>query len=121
MRLRGPALLGVGAVEEPEVETDEGDPGARRHRVDRPAGDPDRLAAHGEEGGADLVRWAFTYDRQHPSDRVEIAATDSSGKAVAAQTTSYVKVDAVSFKNGVVYLVAGGRTYTLSDASEIAA
>lgn len=52
---------------------------------------------------------------------VEIAASDSSGKAVAAQTTSYVKVDAVSFKNGVVYLVAGGRTYTLSDVSEIAA
>lgn len=52
---------------------------------------------------------------------VEIVATDSAGKAVAAQTTSYVKVDAVSFKNGVVYLVAGGRTYTLSDVSEIAA
>ena len=52
---------------------------------------------------------------------VEISATDAAGKAVTAQTTSYVKVDAVSFKNGVVYLVAGGRTYTLSDVSEIAA
>jgi flagellar basal-body rod modification protein FlgD len=52
---------------------------------------------------------------------VEISATDAEGKAVTAQTTSYVKVDAVSFKNGVVYLVAAGRTFTLSDVSEIAA
>lgn len=52
---------------------------------------------------------------------VEISATDASGKAVTAQTKSYVKVDAVSFQNGVVYLVGAGRTYTLSDVSEIAA
>jgi hypothetical protein len=40
---------------------------------------------------------------------------------VAAKTTSYVKVDAVSFKDGVVYLVAGGKTFSLSDITEIAA
>ena len=52
---------------------------------------------------------------------VEVNATDADGKMVAAKTTSYVKVDAVSFKDGVVYLVAGGKTFSLSDITEIAA
>jgi flagellar basal-body rod modification protein FlgD len=52
---------------------------------------------------------------------VDVTAVDATGKAVTAQTTSYVKVDAVSFQNGVVYLVGGGKTFTLSDVSEIAA
>ena len=52
---------------------------------------------------------------------VEANATDASGKAVTVVTTSYLKVDAVSFKDGVVYLVAGGKTFSLSDVTEIAA
>ena len=52
---------------------------------------------------------------------VEASATDASGKAVTVVTTSYLKVDAVSFKDGVVYLVAGGKTFSLSDVTEIAA
>lgn len=52
---------------------------------------------------------------------VEATATDASGKAVTVVTTSYLKVDAVSFKDGVVYLVAGGKTFSLSDVTEIAA
>lgn len=51
---------------------------------------------------------------------VEASATDASGKAVTVVTTSYLKVDAVSFKDGVVYLVAGGKTFSLSDVTEIA-
>lgn len=52
---------------------------------------------------------------------VDVSATDAGGKSVAAQTTSYLKVDAVNFKDGVVYLVAGGRTFSLSDVTEITA
>ncbi|MBI4911338.1 MAG: flagellar hook assembly protein FlgD [Acidobacteria bacterium] len=52
---------------------------------------------------------------------VEITATGTDGKAIDAKTTCYVKVDAVTFKAGVVYLVAGGKTYTLSEVTEIAA
>jgi flagellar basal-body rod modification protein FlgD len=51
---------------------------------------------------------------------VAVSATDATGKAVTAQTSCFVKVDAVSFQNGVVYLVGGGNTYNLSDVSEIA-
>jgi flagellar basal-body rod modification protein FlgD len=52
---------------------------------------------------------------------VEASAADASGKPVNIATTSYLKVDAVSFKDGVVFLVAGGRTFSLSDVTEIAA
>lgn len=52
---------------------------------------------------------------------VEASATDAGGKPVNVTTTSYLKVDAVSFKDGVVFLVAGGKTYSLSDVTEIAA
>ncbi len=83
------------------------------------------LPQDGLKAGSTVVDWdgkdALGATLPDGDYTVEITATDASGKAVAAQTTSYVKVDAVSFKNGVVYLVAGGRTYTLSDVSEIAA
>lgn len=52
---------------------------------------------------------------------VEATATAADGKPVSIQVSSYLRVDAVSFKDGVVYLVAGGRTYSLSDITEIAA
>lgn len=52
---------------------------------------------------------------------VEATATDASGKPVTVTTSSYLRVDAVSFKDGVVYLVAGGKTFSLSDITEIAA
>lgn len=52
---------------------------------------------------------------------VEVQATDANGNPVTAQTNSYLRVDAVTFKEGLVFLVAGGRTYSLSEVTEIAA
>lgn len=83
------------------------------------------LPQGGMKAGTSMVDWdgkdALGATLPDGDYTVEISATDATGKAVTAQTTSYVKVDAVSFKNGVVYLIAGGRTFTLSDISEIAA
>ena len=77
------------------------------------------------KAGATMVDWdgkdAQGATLPDGSYSVEVSATGADGKAVTAQTTSYVKVDAVTFKDGVVYLVAGGKTFTLSDVSEIAA
>ena len=77
------------------------------------------------KAGTAMVDWDGKDDKgttlPDGSYTVDITAADATGKAVTAQTTSYVKVDAVSFKDGVVYLIAGGKTFTLSDVSEIAA
>lgn len=52
---------------------------------------------------------------------LEISAKDSAGKAVDVKSTSSVKVDSVSFSGGNVFLLAGGRQWSLSDISKISA
>jgi flagellar basal-body rod modification protein FlgD len=51
---------------------------------------------------------------------VSVAATDASGNAVAATTTSFATVTAVSFTNGTLTVTAGGQQYPLSAVNEIA-
>lgn len=83
------------------------------------------LSLDGAKAGMTKVAWdgkdAQGAALPDGSYTVEVSATDASGNPVTAQTTSYLRVDAVSFKDGVVYLVAGGRTYSLSEITEIAA
>ncbi len=50
---------------------------------------------------------------------VEIDAQGANGKSVGTATTTYLRVDAVSFTNGTVTLLAGGRSYALSDISQL--
>lgn len=52
---------------------------------------------------------------------VTVNATDSNGKSVTATSSSYIKVDAVLFKDGTVYILSGGKQYSLSDVSEVSA
>lgn len=52
---------------------------------------------------------------------VEVTATGADGKAVPAATTGRLKVDAVLFQGGAIFLMAGGRRFSLADVSEIAA
>jgi flagellar basal-body rod modification protein FlgD len=83
------------------------------------------LSLDGAKAGSNKVAWdgkdAQGAALPDGSYTVEVSATDANGKAVTAETTSYMKVDAVSFKDGLVYLVAGGKTYSLGDITEIAA
>lgn len=55
------------------------------------------------------------------SYKVEVAATDSAGKAVAIRTNLTMKVDAVTFKNGGIYLTSGSTMFSLADVLEITA
>ena len=77
------------------------------------------------QAGPSTVAWDGKDDKgatlPDGSYTVSVSATDASGKAVTATTSSYLKVDAVSFQNGLVYLVAGGKTYNLADVTQIAA
>lgn len=83
------------------------------------------LTLDGAKAGANKLTWdgkdAQGATLPDGAYSLEVGAVDANGKAVAAETTSYLKVDAVSFKDGLVYLVAGGRTWSLSDITEIAA
>ena len=48
-----------------------------------------------------------------------ISATDASGAALNATTTSYATVTAVSFANGTITVTAGGKQYPLSAINQI--
>lgn len=50
---------------------------------------------------------------------VEVTAKDVDGKAVTASTSSYVTVESVTFSNGTVLLMAGGKSFTLDTVNEI--
>ncbi len=52
---------------------------------------------------------------------VEVLALDADGAPVAASTSAFVRVDSVVFVDGSVYVIAGGRRFSLSEVSEIAA
>jgi len=53
--------------------------------------------------------------------KVEVTATDSTGKAVALKTNLTLKVDSVTFKDGGIYLTSGNTMFSLADVLEIAA
>jgi flagellar basal-body rod modification protein FlgD len=50
---------------------------------------------------------------------VQVSATDTSGNAVTATTTSKITVDSVVFSNGTVLIMAGGKSFTLDQINEI--
>ena len=56
-----------------------------------------------------------------PGDyKAEVTALDDKGKLVATTTNSYLRVDSISFLNGSVMVFAGGKSYNLSDITELA-
>jgi flagellar basal-body rod modification protein FlgD len=73
--------------------------------------------------GNQVVKWngQGTGGNQLPDGTytVAVAATDASGNAVNATTTSYATVTAVSFANGSVSVTAGGQQYPLSAITQI--
>jgi len=55
------------------------------------------------------------------SYKVEVTATGDDGKAVPFKTNLTMKVDAVTFKDGGIYLASGGNIFSLADVLEISA
>jgi flagellar basal-body rod modification protein FlgD len=55
------------------------------------------------------------------SYKVEVTATGADGKAAAFRTNLTMKVDAVTFKDGGIYLASGGNVFSLADVLEITA
>jgi flagellar basal-body rod modification protein FlgD len=55
------------------------------------------------------------------SYKVEVTATDDSGKAVPYTTSLSMKVDTVTFSNGGIYLTSGGNVFSLTDVISISA
>ncbi len=55
------------------------------------------------------------------SYKVEVTATGDNGKAVPYKTNLTMKVDAVTFKSGGIYLASGGNVFSLADVLEITA
>ncbi|HEY3400169.1 MAG TPA: flagellar hook capping FlgD N-terminal domain-containing protein [Geothrix sp.] len=53
--------------------------------------------------------------------KVEVSATGTDGKPVSFQTSLTMKVDAVTFKGGGIYLASGGSIFSLADVLEISA
>ena len=55
------------------------------------------------------------------SYKVEVTATGDDGKAVAYKTNLSMKVDAVTFSNGGIYLASGSNIFSLANVLEISA
>ena len=55
------------------------------------------------------------------SYKVEVTATGDDGKAVPFKTNLTMKVDAVTFRSGGIYLASGGNVFSLADVLEITA
>ena len=55
------------------------------------------------------------------SYKVEVTATGADGKAVPYKTNLTLKVDAVTFRDGGIYLASGGNVFALADVLEITA
>lgn len=55
------------------------------------------------------------------SYKVEVTATGDDGKPVAFKTNLTMKVDAVTFKDGGIYLASGSNIFSLADVLEISA
>ncbi len=52
---------------------------------------------------------------------VEVDAKNADGTKVEVSASSYVKVESVLFVNGTVFIVAGGKRFSLQDISEVSA
>jgi len=52
---------------------------------------------------------------------VSVTAKAADGSAVNATTSSYARVDSVSFINGTVMVIAGGKSFPISDITQISA
>jgi flagellar basal-body rod modification protein FlgD len=53
--------------------------------------------------------------------KVDVTATGEDGKAASFRTSLTMKVDAVTFKDGGIYLASGGSIFSLADVLEISA
>jgi len=53
--------------------------------------------------------------------KVDVTATGEDGKAASFRTSLTLKVDAVTFKDGGIYLASGGSIFSLADVLEISA
>lgn len=53
--------------------------------------------------------------------KVEVTATGDDGRPALFRTSLSMKVDAVTFSNGGIYLASGGNVFSLSDVLEITA
>lgn len=53
--------------------------------------------------------------------KVEVTATGEDGKPVTFRTNLTLKVDAVTFRDGGIYLASGGNVFSLADVLEITA
>lgn len=53
--------------------------------------------------------------------KVDVTATGEDGKAATFRTSLTMKVDAVTFKDGGIYLASGGNIFSLADVLEISA
>ncbi|MDP1831964.1 MAG: FlgD immunoglobulin-like domain containing protein [Geothrix sp.] len=53
--------------------------------------------------------------------KVEVTASGDDGKAVPFRTSLTMKVDAVTFRDGGIYLASGGNIFSLADVLEITA
>jgi flagellar basal-body rod modification protein FlgD len=52
---------------------------------------------------------------------VAVTALDDSGAKVGASTSTFVRVDSVNFAGGTVSVIAGGRTFSLSEIAQVSA
>lgn len=50
----------------------------------------------------------------------QVSAVDQNGKLVPSTTSCYLQVESVSFLNGTVAILAGGKSYSLGDVTELA-
>jgi len=81
-----------------------------------------------EQGGQSAGSHTIDWDGKGPDGNAlppgnytaEVTALDKDGKLVPSSTTTYLRVDSVSFINGGVQILAGGRSYNLGDITELA-
>jgi flagellar basal-body rod modification protein FlgD len=52
---------------------------------------------------------------------VSVSAKDSSGNVVTTNTSAFATVESVSFVDGSIMVTAGGKTYSISDITQISA
>ncbi len=75
--------------------------------------------------GVNTLNWDGRDSSGNPmpdgSYKVEVTSTGDDGKPVAFRTSLTMRVDAVTFKNGGIYLASGGNIFSLADVLEIAA
>ncbi len=77
------------------------------------------------KAGSHMVNWdGRDADGKQLKDgayTVQVSAMGAGGKAVVAGTTAFARVETVIFEGSNVFVIAGGKRYSLADISEIAA